>query len=93
MIAKEEQEISLSAMRTEPQAYLYCSDTTWITKMDKYVEANPTDFSVHSEDEFGKTYRFPKNLITIRKQKKEMSDEQKKALSERLKKSAESKMD
>lgn len=91
MIGKEEQEISLSAMRTEDQAYLYCSDTTWITKMEKLMDTNPVDFTIHSEDEFGKTYRFPKKFITIRGKQKTLTEEQKKALSERMKKDKQSK--
>lgn len=88
MIPKDEQEITITAMRTEDYAYLYCSDTTWITKMEKLRAKNPDDFTIHSEDTFGRIYRFPKRLITIRSkiQKCDLSDERREALRERMRK-------
>lgn len=55
--------------------------------MDKLVENNPTDFSIYSEDAFGKTYKFPKRLITIRgkHQKCVISEEQREIRRERMK--------
>lgn len=87
MVPKEEQEMSISAMRTEEQAYLYCSDTTWITKMERLMAANPVDFTIHAEDEFGKIYRFPKKFITIRGKQtnRTMSEERKAELREQMK--------
>lgn len=76
MIPKSEQEMHICAMRSEAQAYLYCSDVTWITKMDKLVANNPSLFTVHSEDTYGKTYKFPKRLITIRSKIREVPPEQ-----------------
>lgn len=55
--------------------------------MDKLMAANPIDFTIHSEDEFGKTYRFPKSFISIRGKKvnRQMSDERKEQLREQMK--------
>ena len=82
----EEQEISINATRTDDIATIYCSDSTWITKMDKLVEKSPALFKVIRDDEFGKTYSFPKKLISIRSSvvKRELSDEQRKAMGDRL---------
>lgn len=76
MVQKDEQEMHITAMRTEEYAQLYCSDTTWITKMEKLVEANPSLFSIYSEDAYGKTYKFPKRLITIRSKIRDVPPEQ-----------------
>ena len=85
----EEQEISINATRTDDTATIYCSDSTWITKMDKLVEKSPTLFKVIRDDEFGKTYSFPKRLISIRSSiiKREYTEEQRKAMGERIRKS------
>lgn len=82
----EEQEICINAMRDEEFATIYCSDHTWITKMDKLVEKSPNLFTVIAETEYGKTYKFPKRLISIRSSivTREMTDEQKQLAADRL---------
>ena len=82
----EEQEVCINAMRDEDFATAYCSDRTWITKMDKLVEKSPNLFEVIAETDYGKTYRFPKRLISIRSSvvKREFSDEERQAMAERL---------
>ncbi len=80
----EEQEIHISASRDEEFATAYCSDSTWITKFDKLVKKSPKLFSVIAETDYSKTYRFPKKLISIRSSIRELSDEQKSAVAERL---------
>lgn len=81
-----EQELHISASRDEDFATAYCSDTTWITKMDKLVAKSPDLFEVIAETENGKTYKFPKKLISIRSSivTREMTDEQKELATERL---------
>jgi hypothetical protein len=83
----EEQELCINAMRDENFAIAYCSDKTWITKMDKLVEKSPDLFKVVSETDCGKTYKFPKRLLSIRSSiiTREMTDEQKQLAAERLK--------
>lgn len=82
----EEQEICINAMRNEDFATAYCSDRTWITKFDKLVEKSPDLFEVIAESDFGKTYKFPKRLISIRSSiiTREMTEEQKQLAVERL---------
>lgn len=85
-LAIEEQEICINSTRDEKYATAYCSDRTWITKFDKLVDKSPELFEVVAETEYGKTYRFPKRLISIRSSivTREMSDEQKELAVERL---------
>ncbi len=86
-LSLSEQELHINAMRDEEFAIAYCSDVTWITKMDKLVEKSPDLFKVVAETEYGKTYRFPKRLISVRSSivTREMTDEQKQIAAERLK--------
>ena len=89
----EEQELCINAMRDEDFATVYCSDRTWITKMDKLVEKSPDLFEVIAETDYGKTYKFPKRLISIRSSivSREMTDEQKQLAADRLRNAREQK--
>lgn len=85
-LAIEEQELCINATRDDKYATAYCSDRTYITKFDKLVEKSPELFEVIAETEYGKTYKFPKRLISIRSSivTRDMSDEQKELAAERL---------
>ena len=89
----EEQEMCINTMRDEDFATIYCSDRTWITKMDKLVEKSPNLFEVIAETDYGKTYKFPKRLISIRSSIviREMTDEQKQLAADRLRNAREQK--
>ena len=89
----DEQEICINAIREEDFATAYCSDRTWITKMDKLVEKSPNLFEVIAETDYGKTYKFPKRLISIRSSivTRETTDEQKQLAADRLKHAREQK--
>ena len=89
----EEQEVCINAMRDEDFATAYCSDRTWITKMDKLAKKSPALFEVIAETDYGKTYRFPKRLISIRSSivTREMTDEQKQLAADRLRNAREQK--
>ena len=84
-LSKEEQEFCINGDRTGDKIQMYCSDLTWITKMDKYVAKSPDLFKVVSETEWGKTYEFPKKLLSIRSGFTTVSEEQRKAASDRFK--------
>ena len=92
-LAIEEQEVCINAMRDEEFATIYCSDRTWITKMDKLVEKSPALFEVIAETDYGKTYRFPKRLISIRSSivTRELTEEQKQLAADRLRNAREQK--
>ena len=81
-----EQEVHISASRNEDFATAYCSDSTWITKFGNLVKKSPDLFKVVTENDVSKTYQFPKRLISIRSTIKEMSEEQKRAAAERMRK-------
>lgn len=85
-LSLEEQQLHINASRDESFAEAYCSDRTWITKMDKLVKKSPDLFKVVAETEVGKIYRFPKRLISIRSSiaKRHLSAAQKAAAAERL---------
>ena len=89
----EEQELCINAMRDEEFATAYCSDRTWITKFDRLVEKSPELFEVIAETDYGKTYKFPKRLISIRSSivTREMTEEQKRLAAQRLKNAREQK--
>lgn len=89
----DEQEICINAMRDEDFATAYCSDRTWITKFDRLVEKSPDLFKVIAETDCGKTYKFPKRLISIRSSivTRELTEEQKQLAAERLKNAREQK--
>lgn len=82
----EEQELCINAMRDGEFATAYCSDRTWITKFDRLVEKSPELFEVIAETDCGKTYKFPKRLISIRSSivTRELTEEQKQLAAERL---------
>ena len=86
-LSLSEQELIINASRDEDFATAYCSDVTWITKFDKLVKKSPDLFEVVSQDKYGKTYRFPKKLISVRSAivTREMTEEQKDLAAERLK--------
>ena len=85
-LSVEEQEIHINAMRDEKFATAYCSDRTWITRFDRLVEKSPDLYKVVAETEYGKTYQFPKRLISMRSSivTREMTEEQKELAAERL---------
>ena len=86
IINVDEQETVINFGRTDDKVILYTSDRTWMTKLDKLVSVNPKDFRIIEENEVSKRYEFPKSLLSIRKGHIQLSDEQKAARSERMRK-------
>lgn len=85
IINVDEQETVINFGRTDDNVILYTSDKTWMTKMDKLVDLNPDSFSVIEETEVSKRYSFPKSLLTIRKGKMNLTEEQRQARIDRMK--------
>lgn len=82
-----EQEVCINMMRDEKTATIYTSDSTYITKLDKLCGASPDMYSVIEETKCGKTYLLQdKTLISFRAKKKELSDEQRQAAADRMRK-------
>lgn len=86
-LSLEEQEVHINFGRTDEYATLYTSDSTYITKMDNLVKKSPELYKIIAETSAGKTYMFPKRLISLRSSivTREYSDEQKQQMAERLK--------
>ncbi|RFZ78242.1 hypothetical protein DS742_14105 [Lacrimispora amygdalina] len=88
-----EQEVCINMMRDEKTATIYTSDSTYITKLDKLCGTSPDMYSVIEETKCGKTYLLQdKTLISFRAKKKELSDEQRQAAGERMRKYQASKL-
>lgn len=85
--AIEEQEVNINFGRNDDMVTLYSSDSTWITKLDKLVAKAPDLYKVVNDDDFGKTYTFPKKLLSLRSSivQREYTEEQRQAMAERLK--------
>lgn len=86
-VSVSEQEVCINFMRDEDYATIYTSDTTYMTKLDKLCKTSPDMYSLIADTGRGKTYRVEdKTLISFRAKKREMSDEQKIAAGERMRK-------
>lgn len=86
-ISISEQEVSINFMRDEDFATIYTSDTTYMTKLDKLCKTSPDMYSLIADTGRGKTYRLEdKTLISFRAKKRELSEEQKIAAGERMRK-------
>lgn len=86
-VSISEQEVSINFMRDENFATIYTSDTTYITKLDKLCKTSSDMYSLIADTGRGKTYRLEdKTLISFRAKKRELSEEQKIAAGERMRK-------
>lgn len=87
-LSVQEQEVHINFGRSDEFATIYCTDITWITKMDKLVQKSPDLYKVVRQNESGKTYRFPKRLVSLRSSvvKREYTEEQRQQMAERVKK-------
>lgn len=97
ILEKWEKETVISWDDSTRSAMLSTYNTAMIKKMDEYCKKHPKEYKLHNEiildDEVvGKEYKFPKNLITVRQPTtRTMTEEQKKASAERLKKARDKK--
>ena len=81
-----EQETHISYMRDEEFAKVYTSDTTQMTKFDKRCKDFPDMWTCVSDDGYSKSYMCKdKKMISVRGQKRKISDKQKEAFSKRMK--------
>ena len=89
-----EQETTINIMRDGETAQIYTSDTTMMTKLDKFVERDDCPDWKLVREQFsregelvGKVYETKKQLVSFRASivKRELTEEQRQALSERLK--------
>lgn len=86
-VSIKEQEVCINFMRDEKFATIYSSDSTYITKLDKLCKTSPDMYSLIADTGRGKTYRIEdKTLISFRAKKRELTEEQKIAAGERMRK-------
>lgn len=92
-ISKVEQEVLINFNAAEKMASIWTQDPVFIRKLDKLCIENPEQFKSGRESKVngrvvGKFYECDKKLISIRSKsiKREMTEEQKKMASERMKK-------
>ena len=86
-IPLEEQETLIHFMRGEDFATISTTDSTMITKLDKLCKSNPDMYWIKSDDGYSKIYKCrDKSMVSLRQKKREVSEEQKKAAGERMKK-------
>lgn len=90
----DEQETTINYSRRDDMCEIYTSDSTTMTKLDKLVENG--DYKLIDTQYLdgvlvSKTYECSKKLISFRakQSKREMTEEQKKASAERMKKARE----
>lgn len=90
-LSRYEQEVVIGFNAEEDIAELYTADPVWIRKLDKLVKQNPEQFKLDREDKcqgeiVSKRYTFPKRFVSIRSKdiKRELTDEQRTELSNRL---------
>jgi hypothetical protein len=83
----------ISFNAAEEEAELYTADPVWIRKLDRLASQNTEQFKPgrveRAEDKvIAKRYTFPKRFITIRSKdmRRELTEEQRAAASERLNK-------
>ena len=89
----EEQETHVSFLREDSRAVIYTSDTTMMTKLNKLVEAEGTEWKRERETHLQKTgeligvfYSCPVEFISFRSKRvnRTYTDEEKQKIAERL---------
>lgn len=88
----EEQETHINFSRNDERAMIYTSDSTMMTKLNKFIELQDTEWKLESvsklknDEIIGKTYSCPVGFISFRSKKvnRTYTDEQRKQAGERL---------
>lgn len=88
----EEQETHINFMRGDARAVIYTSDTTMMTKFNKLVELQDTEWKLErtstlaNGEVIGKTYSCPIQLLSFRSKrvKRNYSEEERKAIADRF---------
>jgi hypothetical protein len=84
-LLKIEQEVTINFNLEEDVAVVDCRNPVWVRKMDKLLEQCPNEVRVIAETEDGRTYEVPKDFINVKPRiKRNMSEEQRRILAERM---------
>jgi hypothetical protein len=75
------------------ECQIYTCSRPVMTKLDKLCKSSPEHYKLKKRDEYSKTYTTDKRLLSFRseRQKRTLTEEQRRANIERLKKARESK--
>lgn len=92
-LSKVEQEVVITFNAGEDTADFYTADPVWIRKLDRLVEQNPDQFKQGRVEKYNgkviaKRYTLPKRFISIRSRdvKRELTEEQRAEIGQRLNK-------
>lgn len=88
----EEQETHINFSRNDERAIIYTSDTTTMTKLNKLIAMQDTEWKLESESKLktgeiiGRTYSCPVQFISFRAKRviRQYTDEQKRIVADRL---------
>lgn len=86
----EEQETHINFMRNDKRAEIYTSDTTMMTKLNKLVKLQGTEWKLERVSKLangeiiGKTYSCPVKFISFRSKSTVLTEEQKREMAKRL---------
>lgn len=87
-LSKEETETIIRYDDGSNECRIYTCNKALVARLDRYCQSNPKQWKLYGEDQYSKTYTTTKKLLTIREKstKREMTDEEKQAAGERLRK-------
>ena len=85
LLSKCEQETIINFNAEDKTANIYAATPTMIRKMNKLLEQRPNEVKLVREDDISRTFEVPVKWVKIRPPK-QLTDEQKQAMAERLKK-------
>ena len=99
-IDKEEQEFTLTAMRDDELVSCFCSDNVMLTKLKEAMKQNPEEYKCWIKYIYpdgiigGYEFKFPKKYLKflVRERTYTMTEEQRLASAERMKKAREAKL-
>lgn len=84
-LSRYEQETIVNYNNGDKIASVYTADPYIMRKLDKLVSKYPDTYKVVAEDNYSKTYEFPKKLVSFRPPNtKVLTEEEKQVLRDRL---------
>ena len=90
-LTREEQEVIITMSAVDNLAEVYVADPVYMRRLDKLVEKDPNSYKVKSRNAYSATYTMPKKLLKfwVQREPRELTEEQRIAARERLKKAQE----
>lgn len=87
-LTREEQEVIITMSAVDNLAEVYVADPVYMRRLDKLVEKDPNSYKVKSRNVYSATYTMPKKLLKfwVQREPRELTEEQRIAARERLKK-------